>query len=185
MAGPWGQTYSLKVYEYDAPDPASIRISDIAHALALINRFYGHTFRPISVAEHSLGVASMVPPKHRLGALFHDAGEAYVGDMAAPLKSLCPEFQRYERIAQEAIAKRFGFDVEILEAPEIRQADLDALTTERDVLKGGSAKSWGVPGRYNQDYALALKNHESDDWTYWKTLWAKEARWELAKKRLL
>ena len=74
------QLLQLKVEQID--------IRDICHGLAAINRFNGQTRVPISVLWHSLMVATLCsekPAKTQLEALFHDAGEAYVGDFIRPL----------------------------------------------------------------------------------------------------
>lgn len=42
------------------PKPHDINVSDIAHALARINRFNGHTAIPYSVAEHAVRVSWLV-----------------------------------------------------------------------------------------------------------------------------
>lgn len=42
-----------KFYPLD-PRPEDVCIEDIAHALALVNRFGGHTRVPYSVAQHSV-----------------------------------------------------------------------------------------------------------------------------------
>lgn len=72
--------------------PEDICIEDIAHSLALCNRFAGHTKFPISVAQHSVYVSRLVAGvgKSRrdvLQALLHDASESYLGDMTKWLKS--------------------------------------------------------------------------------------------------
>lgn len=69
-----------------------IDISDIIHALSLINRYNGHTKFPYTVAQHSVYVAQL-EYKHSqnarkaLAGLLHDAAEAYVGDIVRPLKN--------------------------------------------------------------------------------------------------
>jgi len=75
------------------PDPATIRLDDMAHALGHLTRYTGHSDYPIPVLRH-LGVcdawASLVEdisdPLTRLALLLHDAHEAYMGDWATPLK---------------------------------------------------------------------------------------------------
>jgi hypothetical protein len=71
--------------------PEQVDIRDITHGLAQINRFNGQSAIPISVLWHSLMVMQLCAaedPATRLEALFHDAGEAYVGDWIRPLRSV-------------------------------------------------------------------------------------------------
>jgi hypothetical protein len=68
------------------PDPADICIEDIAHALASNNRFTGHARIPYSVAEHCVRMSHITPPELALDALMHDVAEAYIPDLAAPVK---------------------------------------------------------------------------------------------------
>lgn len=72
------------------------KIEDIAHALANICRWTGHTSRFYSVAEHCIRAAAIAPPECKLHVLMHDATEAYLGDVATPLKLLLPEYSRIE-----------------------------------------------------------------------------------------
>lgn len=67
--------------------PEDICIEDIAHALACLNRFNGHTKKPISVAQHSIFVARMCEPEHQLQGLLHDGAEAYLGDINKWIKA--------------------------------------------------------------------------------------------------
>src|SRR4051812_2148358 len=80
--------------------PDDICIEDIAHALALCNRFAGHTKRPMSVAQHSVYVSRLCP-NYRLAGLLHDASEAYLGDVTKWVKST-HEFEAY-REAEDRI----------------------------------------------------------------------------------
>lgn len=72
--------------------PSDIDIRDVAHALARICRYGGHTFGHLSVARHSLWVADRLHQWYpgntelELWGLLHDAGEAYLGDMVRPMK---------------------------------------------------------------------------------------------------
>lgn len=95
-----------------------IRVDDIAHALSRTCRYNGHCKGFISVARHSTWVAKETwdlavhegLPADRcatlaLAGLFHDAAEAYLGDMIRPLKHR-PEmgiFQEYESMAEAVI----------------------------------------------------------------------------------
>lgn len=80
------QTYSgLVVNPFDLK-PEDIRIVDIAHALSNQCRFTGHTKRFYSVAEHATHCSRVVDQQFTLRALLHDASEAYLHDIASPIK---------------------------------------------------------------------------------------------------
>lgn len=128
------QTFSGQHFDLIDPQPETIRIEDIAHALSQINRFTGHTKRPYSVAQHSLQASYIVPEKFSLEALLHDAHEAYTGDVSSPLKSLLPDYRAFEDRIEAAVRRRFGLPAAM--SPEVKRADLIMLATERrDVLK--------------------------------------------------
>jgi hypothetical protein len=103
-------------------EPHEVDIRDIAHALALCNRFAGHTPEPISVAQHSIYVSNLCPDQ-ALQALLHDASEAYLGDVTKWLKATS-EFAAY-RAAEERIQKtifvRFGCSIWL--HPQVEDAD--------------------------------------------------------------
>lgn len=89
----------------------------IAQNLSHVNRWTGNTPVPFSVAQHSLLVSYLVPPRFALEALLHDATEAYLGDIAAPLKELLPEYKRLEKAHQSVISAEFG-------VPEVMNPDV-------------------------------------------------------------
>ena len=115
------------------PQYSQIDIGDIAHGLAYQCRFNGQTSRFYSIAQHSLMVASILPDHLKMAGLLHDAAEAYVGDVVQPLKVLLPDYQAIENRFAQAIGLRFNVDLD--HHPEVKQADLIALATEkRDLL---------------------------------------------------
>lgn len=129
----WIQTLSGKAFDYGNPDPESITIFDIAHALSNICRFTGHTISFYSVAQHSV-LCSYAPevqgdPTLQLYALLHDAHEAYVGDVNSPLKSLCQGYQEIEDRVQRTCFEKFH--LEWPQPPVIKTVDLRMLSTER------------------------------------------------------
>ena len=111
------------------PSPSQILIDDIAHGLAHQCRFNGQTNQFYSVAQHSVIVASILPPELKLAGLLHDAAEAYLGDIVQPLKELLPEFEKIESRFSQVIGERFNVNLNHNEA--IKKADLIALATER------------------------------------------------------
>jgi len=148
----WILTRTGRRFDLLMPKASQVSTLDIAHALASICRFNGHTSRHYSVAQHSLLVASIVPPEHQLAALLHDATEAYVGDMVRPLKALLPEYSAIENGIWLAICERFNLNPELPGC--VHEADMIALATERRALMPEHADSWPclegitpVPGR--------------------------------------
>ena len=145
-------TYIGKRVDVEHIHLADIDIRDIAHHLALINRFNGATRVPYSVAQHSIHVAQYVPAEFRLWGLLHDAAEAYVGDIIAPMKAkeAMEGHQELERCVRIKILRRFG----LLEAgqmylgmpPEVREADKRMVLTEgKSLMK--SIDGWNIPNK--------------------------------------
>jgi hypothetical protein len=128
--GDWIQTYSgLKMYPLD-PRPEEICIEDIAHALSNICRFTGHCSQFYSVAQHSVYVSTHVSDANALWGLLHDASEAYLCDIARPVKHSA-ELMGYriaEKRLQSVIAVKFGLSPE--QPDEIDVADKLLLVTE-------------------------------------------------------
>lgn len=116
-----------------APDPAQIDVRDIAHALSRLCRWGGHVRIPVlSVAQHSSMVSEVVPPALALVGLLHDATEAYLGDVVAPIKAMLPAFAALEREWALAIGERFGLGAQLADLPlEVKEADARMLATER------------------------------------------------------
>lgn len=106
------------------PDPAKIRLRDLARSLAEQPRWLGMIPRnySYSVAQHSMLVASFfrqppdcvypycVNPRYVLAALLHDASEAYLRDIPCYVKQLpgFDEYRKLERGIQRAVLCRFG-----------------------------------------------------------------------------
>lgn len=122
------------------PTASAVHPRDIAASLARICRFNGHCRDHYSVAEHSLRVAELVAPEHKLVALLHDATEAYVGDMVSPLKQMLPAYQQIEQRIWHIICERFGISPTL--PAEVHQADLTMLATERRDLMPAHPEEW-------------------------------------------
>lgn len=101
-------TFTLRQVDPLGIDPRLVSISDIAHALALCNRFNGHTREPVSVAQHSVYVSRLCDHEHALQGLLHDASEAYLCDVPRRLKR-SDAFSAYREA--EAEAKRVVWSV--------------------------------------------------------------------------
>lgn len=122
------------------PQPDQFKLDDIAWGLSNTCRYGGQCNFFYSVAEHCCELAEYTI-KH-LGdvklakhVLLHDASEAYLGDIPAPLKQYLRDYQRIEAKFESVIAIRFGLNM-----PKYKDAvkDLDTriLKTEAPVLVG-------------------------------------------------
>lgn len=129
----WIMTQSGRMYHFANPDPRSIVVEDMAHALSKICRFTGHTREHYSVAEHCIRVSWLAEQKYGKAfareGLLHDSYETYGSDINGPLKSLIPEYKKYERIGEEVIGRKFNFTVP--KSPEIKDCDGVLYQTER------------------------------------------------------
>lgn len=142
-------------FYFSEPEDSAIDIKTIAHALANICRFTGHTQFFYSVAQHSVMVSRLVPPQHALAGLLHDATEAYLGDVAAPLKALLPDYRAIEARVQAAVMRTFGLPEHL--PPEVKDADTLALAIEQDALMPAHADVW--PCEYHPGYARGVMVH--------------------------
>ena len=134
MGARYFRTFTGREIDPLDPKPDKISIFDVAHALSQICRFVGHTTAFYSVAQHSVHVSKHVPQEDALWGLLHDASEAYLCDLPAPIKR-DPEMSIY-RIAEDrlmlAVCERYSLPPEMPHSVKI--ADKVLLATEfRDV----------------------------------------------------
>lgn len=154
------ETASGRYVDLCAPDPEHLDLVDVARSLSRLCRHHGHTFRFYSVAEHSVLVHDLIKQdggteEQRLAGLLHEAAEAYLGDVVAPLKlamrldgSPVPADSAYDQLTdlmETAVAEAFGVDLETLTSPEVRRADLLALRIEADALLPSRGQGWHWP----------------------------------------
>lgn len=139
---PWIETHSGIKFEFLNPTPDMIVIEDIAHALAHQCRFNGHVSKFYSVAEHSIECSGLVPDKYKLQALMHDASEAYITDIASPVKQYLSNYKQLEKVVMDAIANKFGFEWPM--SAETANADLVMLSEEAKNLMPGKGDNWNM-----------------------------------------
>jgi uncharacterized protein len=175
----WMLTANGHAFDLKFIGSSQIEFSDIAHALAQINRFTGHCKRPYSVAEHSLLVCEiaereggMRDPNVLLAALMHDAHEAYTTDISAPMKQvLGTPWEETEHRVQRAVLQHFGLLTPYHAHRDlIRWADMMALRAERVALMPDKGPEWAVCRHYPPiDWPdLADAGRASFSWHDWK-----------------
>ena len=105
-------TLSGHLIDLEDVHPDQLVITDIAHALALINRYNGHTPVPYSVAQHSVLVSFACDPGDEQEALMHDAREYLTGDLTRGLKNIPTIHEALGPIDSDIhywLALKFGF----------------------------------------------------------------------------
>jgi hypothetical protein len=150
--GDWIQTFTGRAFYPLDPDPRDICVEDIAHALANLCRYGGHTRHFYSVAEHCILLSRYVQAspdlKHgdmsafALWALLHDASEAYLVDLPRPVKGMLSEYRAIEGRVLSAIAVRFAMTAEIPEL--VKSLDRRILTDERTALMAEPPLRWAT-----------------------------------------
>lgn len=105
-----------------APRYEDVYVEDVAHALSNTCRYAGHTLEFYSVAQHCVHVAEWLEREIERGweadavqdvvvprwGLLHDASEAYIADICAPIKPFIVGYREIEEQLQVAIGHRFG-----------------------------------------------------------------------------
>lgn len=157
----WIQSFSGKVVEPLALKPEQVDIESIAHALAAKCRYTGHCLKFYSVAEHCVKGAEVFEKQGRrdlaLSFLFHDAGEAYLCDVAGPIKQFfriempnhggLVTFDELEGWVLRMIARGLLLiDAAPFDNPEIKNMDLGMLLAEKAQVCGLEPEPWGLPG---------------------------------------
>ena len=104
----WVQTYSGERINLFNPDPNTIHIEDIAHALSIQNRYNGHSYAPYSVAQNCVLAADLVPHEAKFWALMHDAPEYILGDIITPIKQHAPVFRELDGFYEDIIKAKFN-----------------------------------------------------------------------------
>ena len=126
------------------PCVADIKPEAMMESLLYITRFTGHA-GAYSVAQHSVLVACFVARLTDSAdlfaeALYHDLHEAYVGDVASPLKSLLPDYQVIEESWRLMTAQVLGLPK--VPSALVRRADRAVCAVEMRDLMPRAAQDW-------------------------------------------
>lgn len=152
-----GQYFSL-----DSDDLEGLAIENIAHALSMVNRFCGHTKFPYSVAEHSVHVASQLPPELQLIGLMHDGSEAYIQDIPAPFKPYLPDYAVIEKKVQDRVYRSVQLDPEWVDSvyPEVKRVDSMMCQVEATFLLHSKGEGWAANPNGLQIYGFDPQTSE-------------------------
>lgn len=136
-------TVTGRVIDFLNPDPEQLSLDDIARGLSRAPRYAGQTEKSFTVIQHSLLVAHLAPPEHRLHALLHDAPEAYLCDVPSPAKeamraiaTLTGHQSPYDVIEHsiwKAVCRRWDLSPDMPEA--VKRADHLAMVVEAPELQ--------------------------------------------------
>ena len=147
----WILTHSGKHFNPFIPKAENVDIEDIAFSLSNLCRFTGHCKQFYSVASHSVITMLILEDefpsaskKVRRAALLHDAHEAYVNDLASPVKRHLPAYGELCDRVQEIIDRKFDIVLTADERAMVEKADLLALATEASVLLPNT-NGWNLP----------------------------------------
>ena len=191
----WIQTYTGRCVDPLNVDPEEVELADVAHALALKCRFGGHCREFYSVAEHCVRVSVLLQLTYRhdirllLLGLLHDASEAYLPDVVAPLKGRISvelrnegqstPFRSAELRAMDRILE--GLGVDNLRAclrdrkmrDAVKHADLTMLATEARDLMGDCDGEWiSLPAPHPVCIApMSWREARSAFVSRWRELW--------------
>lgn len=105
-------TYTRIQFNSFEPEEEKICIEDIAHALSMMTRANGHFPEFFSVGQHCIqccreAIARNYVPQTALGCLLHDGSEAYLADVARPVKKNMTMYLQIEEQLQNMIYNKF------------------------------------------------------------------------------
>lgn len=141
----WKRVTSGKYVDLLDFKPEDVNLLDIETALNRIVRFTGHgEIQPLTVAQHSWLCWQLASRDHptdyelQLAVLLHDAAEAYIGDVATPVKkALGSGWYDFagpiERAVEQALLPAYTEDDEVLKA-KVKYYDAMSLDIERRAL---------------------------------------------------
>lgn len=137
---------SGRYFDFIDPQPEQFTLDDIAGALSKICRFGGQSPKFYSVAEHSeLCWRQAIQDGHDIevqaAVLFHDAAEAFCGDVVKPLKVMLPGYAEVEQRVQNAIGAALGIDFSAHD-DVIREIDHAMLIAERRAIFSADGVKW-------------------------------------------
>lgn len=122
------------------PRAEDLDIRDIAHALSNLCRFTGQSRHFYSVAQHCVLASEWCPPSIAKWCLIHDAAEAYINDIARPVKRFFPLLKKAEQ--QILWMLSVSHDLPWPMPAEVHDVDMRMLATERRDVMGTATGHW-------------------------------------------
>jgi hypothetical protein len=145
------QVNSGAIVDLINPLRSTVNINDIARALSNTCRFNGHTSGFYSVAQHCVIVSAMLREQSaetQMWGLLHDAHEAYIGDITAPVQTALGL-----HVSRAFSEIRGRFDTIIRQMAGVVSPDYEAVATadiqlllveKRDILERPDVE-WSIP----------------------------------------
>jgi hypothetical protein len=165
-------------------------VEALAHSLAQVVRFTGHSEWRYSVAEHSVMVSLLVEEMggsllEQLEGLLHDGTETVLADVASPVKAGLDDYKQLEKRLDGALRAQFSLPKQQTEI--VTKADWIALFIEAAVLMPEHGQDFTDPNRLRP---VALRYLEQgwqpstldDDWRAARTMFLQ--RYTYLKERL-
>lgn len=140
----WTETSTGQFVDLLNPSPDTIKLVDIAGHLSRLPRFSGA--EAYSVADHSVWVAEYLylrtqSARIALQGLFHDAHEAYTGDITTPVKRL-PD------VNAAIVAMQARLQIAIVVALDL-PPDMPSIVEEADQQALAMEVEWLLPSKGN------------------------------------
>lgn len=125
-------------FNFASPELSEYTIQDIARNLSHICRFTGSVNKFYGVSQHSIYVSLLLeswgyPVDIQMAGLMHDASEAFLGDVASPLKQLLPDYRKIEHKVESTIMKKYGISFPFEKV--VKKADNAVFVAEREDLQ--------------------------------------------------
>ncbi|WP_152385692.1 hypothetical protein [Achromobacter sp. GbtcB20] len=141
MAKAIARTSSRYPFDFANPDPRHVDIVDIALGLSKECSWNGQLPPDefLSVAQHCVMASEMLPPDLQFEGLLHDGEEAYVRDLASPIKSLIPQYVSLAAGITRAIRIRFDLPLEH-HSSEVKDVDRNLQRMEEGAIFGNEPK---------------------------------------------
>jgi len=173
----WIQTFTGGKFWPLEPHAEDVRIEDVAHALAYQCRYAGHARIFYSVAEHCCLLADYVLRinyythhqdtldglRDALTVLLHDAAEAYLPDLARPLKYRMPEWREADARLEAVVVPALGGEYPL--PPWVKLLDARILRDERPVVMRETGDSWQIDDLEPLGvWVRGISPHEAEQW---------------------